>query len=186
MYRLINTNYTGKEIFMDGKFLTVAVSENEYARLEKCARDWGQSISSFVRERLGIDDGGSTDLLNGLIARVAEYPLGRTFPLRGLYDDAEWANLRKQKTYLARRFNSLMDAGILTGVERRGLDEYKTTTYARIGRVELKNDDASNISKVQQIAAISKIEVDELRNSFLETCGEVFDKMIDRCKIPSA
>jgi hypothetical protein len=61
------------------KFLTVAVSEDEYTRFQEESRSKGQSISARVRELLGFRDDPVTDLVQDMIKRVSEYPLIQAF-----------------------------------------------------------------------------------------------------------
>jgi hypothetical protein len=168
---------------MTEKILTIGLAAVDFEAIKEKAKKWGLSLSAYVRERIGAGDDASTALLSDFIDRVAKYPLGKTFPLRALYTDEEWEVLRPRKAHFGRRVNTLVSAGILAGLEIKGTDEYKTTTYSRIGKVELKADDTLDISKAENVEITPKTEAEELRDSFLELCGKIFDITVSLCKI---
>jgi hypothetical protein len=186
LYLLGITYYTSKGRFKERKNLTVVVSEEEYMKVSECAKDSGLSISSFMREKLGIEDASSTALLMDFIDRAAKYPLGKTFPLRNLYTDMEWEKLWNKKAYLGQRFRRLVDAKKLTGLEIKGEDEYRTATYSRNGKVELKADDTLEISEVEKAEVIPRTEMDELHDSFMKSCGNIWDTFVSLCKLSTA
>ncbi|MDR1443926.1 MAG: single-stranded DNA-binding protein [Treponema sp.] len=164
---------------MKGKFLTVAVSEAEYIRIQTSAGKQGQSISSYTREKLGIEDGGAGVLLDEMIRRASRYALNTTFPLRSLFSDEEWEGYRNIKTHAGRRFYALVKAGQLEGVAIKGFDSERTMTYARTGKVVSVSDDIPSISAEGEFDEIIKQEINGARDSFLAACADLWEQFFN-------
>jgi hypothetical protein len=164
---------------MKGRFLTVAVSDAEYIQVQKNAQSLGQSISSYTREKLGIEDGDTGVVLHEMIERASQYALNTTFPLRSLFSDTEWAGYRYKKLHAGRRFYALVKAGRLEGIVIRGFDSERTMTYARTGRVERVFDDIPGISAEGEFGETIKQERNIARDSFLAACADLWEKFFN-------
>jgi hypothetical protein len=158
------------------KFLTVAVSEDEYTRFQEESRSKGQSISARARELLGFRDDPVTDLVQDMIKRVGEYPPDTSFPLRALFTDKEWKAHRSAKTHAGIRFYGLVQVGRLRGIKKGEKDREGTQCYLRTGKVELIADDTLDTLVRADFEEMSEEKRNALRKSFIDDCNKLWEK----------
>jgi hypothetical protein len=165
------------------KFLTVAVSKDEYTRFQEESRSKGQSISARARELLGFRDDPVTDLVQDMIKRVGGYPLNTSFPLRALFTDEEWRAHRRSKTHAGVRFYGLVEAERLQGIEKGEKDHEGTQCYLRTGTVKLVADETPDTSAKADFEEMSEEKRNDLRRSFIDDCAKLWEKHFNPHKV---
>jgi hypothetical protein len=114
------------------KVLSVSVTDVEYAMVQSNARILGQSMSLYVREKLGFVKNAVTVLVENMKKRAANYQRNQRFLLRDLFTPSEWAAYRSEKKHAGIRFGKLVDAGGLPGIVKSGINREGTHLYKRV------------------------------------------------------